>query len=236
MAFSAIADAKNATERLYDTFMAELLTEHQVMDKDLDVAVRVENASFAWDAPSPEVQNAKKKETKRGKSSQPEVSQEKAPKPEKAFQMKNINFDIPRGSLVAFVGPVGSGKSSLLQGLIGEMRKTEGNVTFGGSVGYCSQSAWIQVSLQLYHNLHSPYDFKNATIRENICFGRPFEEERYWKAVKDSCLEPDLELLPNYDMTEVGEKVRILFNSSRFIVLTESFSRAFLCRAVRSNA
>ncbi len=51
------------------------------------------------------------------------------------------------------------------------------------------------------------YVTQNATIRENICFGRPFEEERYWKAVKDSCLEPDLELLPNYDMTEVGEKV-----------------------------
>ena len=48
--------------------------------------------------------------------------------------------------------------------------------------------------------------FKNATIRENVCFGRPFEEERYWQAVKDSCLEPDLDLLPNYDMTEVGEK------------------------------
>lgn len=151
MSFSAIADAANATERLYDTFMAELLTEHQVTDKNIDVAVRVENASFMWDTPPPEVENAKKKkeskESKRDKPSSDNSSQAKGLKPEKAFQMKNINLDIPRGSLVAFVGPVGSGKSSLLQGLIGEMRRTEGSVTFGGSVGYCSQSAWIQVSM-----------------------------------------------------------------------------------------
>ena len=49
---------------------------------------------------------------------------------------------------------------------------------------------------------------KNATIRDNICFGRPFEEERYWKAVRDTCLDPDLQMLPNYDLTEVGEKAR----------------------------
>ena len=54
-------------------------------------------------------------------------------------------MEIPRGMLVAVVGPVGSGKTSLLQGLIGEMRKTSGSITFGGSVGYCPQSAWIQV-------------------------------------------------------------------------------------------
>ena len=55
-------------------------------------------------------------------------------------------MEIPRGMLVAIVGHVGSGKTSLLQGLIGEMRKTSGTITFGGSVGYCPQIAWIQVS------------------------------------------------------------------------------------------
>jgi ABC-type bacteriocin/lantibiotic exporter with double-glycine peptidase domain len=49
---------------------------------------------------------------------------------------------------------------------------------------------------------------QNATIRENICFGRPFESERYWKVVHDACLEADLDVLPNGDMTEVGERVR----------------------------
>jgi len=64
---------------------------------------------------------------------------------ERVFQIKDITIEIPRGMLVAVVGPVGSGKTSLLQGLIGEMRKTSGNITFGGSVGYCPQIAWIQV-------------------------------------------------------------------------------------------
>lgn len=91
-----------------------------------------------------------------------------------------------------YAGPVGSGKSSLLQGMIGEMRRTAGTVRFKGTVAYCPQSAWIQ----------------NATVRDNITFGRPFDEERYWKAIHDACLEADLDLLPNGDMTEVGERVR----------------------------
>jgi len=61
------------------------------------------------------------------------------------FKLKQIDFKVPRGQLVAIVGAVGSGKTSLLQGLIGDMRKTEGSVRFGGSLAYCSQSAWIQV-------------------------------------------------------------------------------------------
>jgi ABC-type transport system involved in Fe-S cluster assembly fused permease/ATPase subunit len=61
---------------------------------------------------------------------------------------------------------------------------------------------------------------QNATIRENICFGRPFEEERYWAAVKSACLEPDLEILPNGDLTEVGEKVFARFFLKKNVVLT----------------
>lgn len=55
-----------------------------------------------------------------------------------------------------------------------------------------------------------PDALQNATIRENICFGRPFEEDKYWQAIKDSCLETDLDMLPNGDMTEV------LFHLHRF--------------------
>jgi ABC-type multidrug transport system fused ATPase/permease subunit len=43
-----------------------------------------------------------------------------------------------------------------------------------------------------------------------VCFGRPFEEERYWDAIRASCLEPDLDMLPDGDQTEVGERVRYL--------------------------
>lgn len=65
---------------------------------------------------------------------------------------------------------------------------------------------------------------QNATIRENICFGRPFEEERYWKAVRDSCLEPDLQMLPGYDLTVVGEKGISLSGGQK--------QRINICRAI----
>ncbi|KAJ1032245.1 hypothetical protein NDA18_001737 [Ustilago nuda] len=107
------------------------------------------------------------------------------------FSMNHVNMTIPKGELVAIVGPVGSGKSSFLQACIGEMRQTGGSVQWGSErVAYCSQSAWIQ----------------NATVRNNILFGQPFDEERYWHAVKVSELETDLAILPAGDLTEIGEK------------------------------
>lgn len=81
-------------------------------------------------------------------SSRVSTSQEPE-KSEKVFKIKKTSLKIPRGQLVAIVGPVGSGKSSLLQGLIGEMRKESGSFKFGGSVSYCPQNAWIQVCVPL---------------------------------------------------------------------------------------
>lgn len=109
---------------------------------------------------------------------------------EDIFTLDEIDFEIPRGAFVAVVGAIGSGKSSLLSGLMSEMRRTDGKVVFGGPISYCNQVPWIT----------------NATVRENILFGQPFEEERYWRAVKEACLETDLELLEGGDATEIGEK------------------------------
>ncbi|KIJ46424.1 hypothetical protein M422DRAFT_165131 [Sphaerobolus stellatus SS14] len=194
LAASSSADAWNAIGRLEDVFTAELLTETRVINHSLPSAVEVDHADFTWDGVPPEEVSEKKGKKrggdKRGGKNPGPVEAPKLIDPENAFKLKDVNLTIPRGTLCAIVGPVGSGKSSLLQGLIGEMRREKGNVTFGGSVGYCQQSAWIQ----------------NATIRENICFGRPFEETRYWNAVRDSCLGQDLDMLPHGDQTEVGEK------------------------------
>ena len=79
-------------------------------------------------------------------SSRVSTSQE-TEKTERVFKFQKTNLKIPKGQVIAIVGPVGSGKSSLLQGLIGEMRRETGSVKFGGSVSYCPQSAWIQVSV-----------------------------------------------------------------------------------------
>ncbi|CAG8856864.1 3522_t:CDS:2, partial [Gigaspora margarita] len=83
-----------------------------------------------------------------------------------------------------------SGKSSLLSALVGEMKRIKGEISLGGKVGYCPQAAWIQ----------------NATLRDNIIFRLPFDEEKYRQVIKDCCLEPDLEVLPAADLTEIGER------------------------------
>lgn len=218
MSISTISDAATACERLYDVFVAETSDETLVHNQRLDFALRVRNASFSWDSPPPQVEGSKKlKGGKRAKLGGQGTSKPSAPAQQKqvdkanAFQIKDVNLEIPRGQLVAIVGAVGMGKTSLLQGLTGEMRRTAGSVEFGGTVSYCAQSAWIQ----------------NATIRDNICFGRPFEEKRYWKAIRDACLEADLQILPNYDLTEVGEKGISLSGGQK--------QRINICRAIYCN-
>ncbi|KAJ7817647.1 P-loop containing nucleoside triphosphate hydrolase protein [Mycena leptocephala] len=111
---------------------------------------------------------------------------------EPPFALHDITLSIPCGTLAAIVGRVGSGKSSLLKRLIGEMRTTDngGKWAFGGGVAYFPQSAWIQ----------------NATLVS----ASTFEEERYWYVIEDSCLLPDLQLLADEDLMEVrGQKQRV---------------------------
>ncbi|KAG2110951.1 ABC transporter [Suillus discolor] len=214
LSLSSIADAATACDRLLAVFEAETLDEILAINCDLNAAVRVEGASFTWDG-RPEDPKKKAKSSKMGmnagKRKLPSTPPPALADDGNIFKVTDIDLEIPRGQLVAIVGAVGAGKTSLLQGLVGEMRRTSGNVEFGGSVGYCAQIAWIQ----------------NATIRENICFGRPFEEERYWKAVRDACLEPDLDMLPNHDLTEVGEKGISLSGGQK--------QRINICRAIYCN-
>jgi ABC-type glutathione transport system ATPase component len=157
MAFAAIADATNAIKRLQDVFEAEHIIETQIHDASLPVAIEIKDASFTWDSPPPDTASDKKRKraSKNGKNDpheQEEASGDAADpsasekKDVFVFHLDKINLEVPKGMLLAIVGPVGVGKSSLLQGMIGEMRKTEGTVKFGGSVAYCAQNAWIQVS------------------------------------------------------------------------------------------
>ncbi|KAI0956120.1 hypothetical protein AcV7_006609 [Taiwanofungus camphoratus] len=182
-ALSATTDAQNALSRLKGLFHAELATgEPFIVDREQNSALVVENATFVWEeSPSAE----EMVDSLKASNEPATTAQAGAP-----FQVRDINMSVARGSLVAVVGSVGSGKSSLLQGLIGEMRKVRGHISFGGRVAYCSQTAWIQ----------------NATLKENILFGQPFDEERYWKAIENASLLPDLQVLPDGDLTEIGEK------------------------------
>ncbi|KAH9013251.1 ABC transporter [Lactarius hengduanensis] len=217
LSLSTITDARNAIGRLQECFTAELVSETLVKDPKLKYAVEIDNASFTWDGPPPDLNEGKEDKGKKKSRSDPHpkplpVSEPQVVKEDALFKLKDIDLRVLRGQLVAIVGAVGSGKTSLLQGLIGDMRRTEGSVRVGGSAAYCSQSAWIQ----------------NATIRDNICFGRAFEAERYWKAVHDACLEPDLDVLPNGDMTEVGERGISLSGGQK--------QRVNICRAIYSRS
>ncbi|XP_034538656.1 canalicular multispecific organic anion transporter 1 [Notolabrus celidotus] len=104
--------------------------------------------------------------------------------------LKNVSLDIKPGRLVAVVGAVGSGKSSLISALLGEMHSTKGFINIQGSLAFVPQQAWIQ----------------NATLKNNILFGSPDEEKRFQDVIEACALAPDLELLPGGILTEIGEK------------------------------
>ncbi|XP_059020461.1 multidrug resistance-associated protein 1-like isoform X6 [Mustela lutreola] len=104
--------------------------------------------------------------------------------------LKNLNIKIPEGALVAVVGPVGSGKSSVLSAILGEMEKLTGVVQRKGSVAYVAQQAWIQ----------------NCILQENILFGSIMQKQFYERVLEACALLPDLEQLPNGDQTEIGER------------------------------
>uniref|UniRef100_A0A8C0KIN4 ATP binding cassette subfamily C member 9 n=1 Tax=Canis lupus dingo TaxID=286419 RepID=A0A8C0KIN4_CANLU len=140
--------------------------------------------------------------------------------------LSNIDIRIPTGQLTMIVGQVGCGKSSLLLAILGEMQTLEGKVYWSNrnrySVAYAAQKPWLL----------------NATVEENITFGSPFNKQRY-KAVTDACsLQPDIDLLPFGDQTEIGERginlsggqrqricvARALYQNTNIVFLDDPFS------------
>ncbi|EGZ21553.1 hypothetical protein PHYSODRAFT_247392, partial [Phytophthora sojae] len=116
--------------------------------------------------------------------------QPSSPSDSLGFRLEGVNLEIERGSLVMFVGKVGSGKSSLVNAILGEMPRTSGVLEVGGRVAYVSQDTWI----------------RNATLRDNILFEQEYNEERYAQVLDASQLAMDLRALPNGDATEIGER------------------------------
>ncbi|XP_043689683.1 ABC transporter C family member 3-like isoform X1 [Telopea speciosissima] len=104
--------------------------------------------------------------------------------------LKEMNFHVYHGTRVAICGPVGSGKSSLLSCILGEMHKESGTVKLSGTKAYVAQSPWIQ----------------SGKIVENILFGKEMDIERYEKVLEACSLKRDLEILPFGDQTLIGER------------------------------
>ncbi|PZC86949.1 hypothetical protein B5X24_HaOG200304 [Helicoverpa armigera] len=105
--------------------------------------------------------------------------------------LRNITLKVQPGEFVGIAGLVGSGKSSLLQVILGELPPTQGSISLGGArVSYASQEPWLFV----------------ATVRQNILFGLPYDRIRYKKVVSACALLRDFEQLPAGDSTLVGER------------------------------
>ncbi|CAL5433371.1 unnamed protein product [Camellia sinensis] len=104
--------------------------------------------------------------------------------------VKNLNLQIKKGELAAIVGTVGSGKSSLLAAILGEVHKISGKARVCGTTAYVAQTSCIQ----------------NGTIQDNILFGSPMNKERYREVIRVCCLETDLEMVEFGDQTEIGER------------------------------
>ena len=140
------------------------------------------------------------------------------------ISLKDLDIEVKKGAFTVIIGETGSGKTSLLNAMIGEMihlpdqavkevgdpaRKIkEGELRYledallqtdltgkspievKGSTGYCEQQAWIQ----------------NGKLRDNILFGLDFDKRRYVETIMSCQLESDLAIMPNGDMSEIGEK------------------------------
>lgn len=104
--------------------------------------------------------------------------------------LDQVNIRVQPGTLVAVIGPVGSGKSSLIQAILKELPLISGSIQVHGKISYASQEPWLF----------------SSSVRQNILFGLPMDKARYKEVVKRCALEKDFAMFPHGDKTIVGER------------------------------
>jgi ATP-binding cassette subfamily C (CFTR/MRP) protein 1 len=187
MVITAIVEASVAVGRITGYLTADELQDDAVTREDAvtengDESVRIRDASFTWDRSAERV------------------------------ALQGINFSAHKGELACIVGRVGAGKSSLLQAVLGDLWKMNGEVVLRGKTAYVPQSAWVM----------------NASVRENIVFGHRWDPQFYEKTVNACALRDDFAQLPDGDQTEVGERGISLSGGQK--------ARLTLARAVYARA
>jgi len=110
--------------------------------------------------------------------------------PETTPVLTGLNLKIRKGELVMVVGQVGSGKSTIVNCVLGDVFEPTGTRRVSGEISLVPQEPWIV----------------NATVQENILFGETFDEDRYMQVIDTCALGPDLVQLPMGDQTEIGER------------------------------
>ncbi|TDH66630.1 hypothetical protein CCR75_007535 [Bremia lactucae] len=162
----AVAEAITSTSRLSDFLAAGEATgssiEHITRDSAVYITpeISLKNADFTWE---PDALTP---------------------------TLRDINVTLRKGTLTVVVGPVGSGKSSLVNAILGEMHQSRGKRQVDGKIAYASQQAWIQ----------------NQSVRENILFGEPFDAKHYDQVLTACQLTLDFKMLERGDRTEIGER------------------------------
>lgn len=228
MVIGQVVDASASINRIQEFLLAEEAEDEAIWDYESKNAIVIQSADFTWErtptqdpdkvpgkgprsnkevkAKEKKARKDKKEAKKAAKDAEKHAKEDSsssdlpehgmsssstlAEEEEHPFQINNIDLTVGRNELIAVIGSVGSGKSSFLAALAGDMRRTNGSVTLGASRAFCPQYAWIQ----------------NATVKENIIFGKEFNR-RWYDSVVDACaLRPDLEMLPSGDLTEIGER------------------------------
>ncbi|XP_078521976.1 ATP-binding cassette sub-family C member 5 isoform X2 [Lissotriton helveticus] len=245
----SLSEATVSLERFKSLFLMEEV--HLIKRKPASpkVTIELKNATLAWDSShastqsspklTPKMKKDKKAATKgkKEKAKLPKdeslavlaeqkghllVDSDEHPSPDEEMKgtlgntrlqrtLYNIDLDIEQGKLVGICGSVGSGKTSLISSILGQMTLLEGSIAVNGTFAYVAQQAWIL----------------NATLRENILFGKEYEEERYNSVLNVCSLRPDLAILPNSDLTEIGERGANLSGGQR--------QRISLARALYSD-
>lgn len=204
-AVSALSQGKVAYSRLdaflaSDEFQVERLVDGVVQAQLEPGSISIRDGHFAWPLPeqttemvvvindesTPSPMPSTEEKRSRLLSTATDISE----RGHAAFRLSNINLEVHPGELVMIVGTVGSGKSSLLNGLLGEMQLVSGHMDISGRLAYVSQEAWI----------------RNLSLRENILFDAELDADRYERVLEATQLSLDLKALPNGDETEIGER------------------------------
>ncbi|CAN8325085.1 unnamed protein product [Cochlearia groenlandica] len=130
--------------------------------------------------------------------------------------LKHVSLSVPKGSFVAIIGEVGSGKTSLLNSLLGEMQRVHGSILLNGSVAYVAQVCKLSMILSLWFQLCEVLNFYlthckvpwilSGTVRENILFGKTIDSKRYFDTLSACALDVDISLMVGGDMAFIGDK------------------------------
>ncbi|RHY18017.1 hypothetical protein DYB25_006716 [Aphanomyces astaci] len=154
--------------------------------------IEISGGNFSWDATSKEVGavTAAFEELDGQQPSEGAAAIVDMETPPAAITLSNINLHIEPNTLTIVVGSVGSGKSSLISAILGEIHQVSGSHNVQAHFSYVNQEAWIQ----------------HATLKQNILFDSPYDDTLYHQVLAACQLETDLSMLPQGDATEIGER------------------------------